>query len=423
MRSRPNPAPRPLALAILLVIGPAVPSPGGEPTLSVEAGRYDRIDTPISVVLPIARPPAAADPDNPTWVLREIRAGEAVPVQVERVEPAGSYRLTWVLPGRLAAGDERTYALEASDGAASPWSFLDGPEGSLELKNRERTVFRYNRRPIGHPNYPEVQRRSAYIHPAFTPTGALVTGDYSKAHPHHRGFFLAYTKTQIGDLHPDFWNIQAGSGKVYCDRLDKPSAGPVAARFTAHHRWEAAGAGVVLRERWDVTAYDVPGSPYWLFDLTATQQATGEPLRLLPYRYGGMAYRGPDSFLPHDALDVLTSAGHHRRDGDQKPARWVDLTGPVADGSPEYAGALIADHPGNVNHPTVARIHPTSLPFFCYVPGHDEEVVIGGGGPTVFRYRILIHDGRPDRDLDERVWRDFAEPPTVRLASRPGREP
>ena len=61
----------------------------------------------------------------------------------------------------------------------------------------------------------------------------------------------------------------------------------------------------------------------------------------------------------------------------------------------------------------MARIHPTTLPFFCYVPAYDKTLTIAVEAPTVFRYRVLIHDGRPDPALDERIWRDFAEPPEV----------
>ena len=56
--------------------------------------------------------------------------------------------------------------------------------------------------------------------------------------------------------------------------------------------------------RW--TSYDIPDSPYWLFDLTSTQQAISHPFEILPYRYGGMAYRGPEPFVK-GKLDVLTS--------------------------------------------------------------------------------------------------------------------
>ena len=74
---------------------------------------------------------------------------------------------------------------------------------------------------------------------------------------------------------------------------------------------------------------------------------------------------------------------------------------------------MIADHPENPHHPTVVRIHPTSLPFFCFVPAHDKPLTIATDRPTVFRYRIMIHDGQPDPALDERIAGDFAEPPAV----------
>src|SRR5262249_16770408 len=139
---------------------------------------------------------------------------------------------------------ERRFRIEPGSLARreGPWSLSDPSAGRIELKNRDRPVFRYNMRPVANEDFPKLPARDAYIHPAYTPSGALITGDFSKAHPHHRGFFLAYTKTQVGDLHPDFWNIQNGTGLIVFDRLESNSTGPVAAQFYARHRWEAKGA-------------------------------------------------------------------------------------------------------------------------------------------------------------------------------------
>lgn len=424
----------PAAILAIAVGFATVESPGAEIwVLTARAGGHDRIDTPARIDLtegPLAATlaKALAATANPKRLrLVELRGGDAdggpVPAQVGARPGEAGVRVTWILSGKTRAGQERRFRLdpEALDDAPGPWSLSDPSTGALELRHRDRHVFRYNVRPVSSPDYGAIQHRSAYIHPAYTPSGALITGDFSKFHPHHRGFFLAYTKTQVGKVHPDFWNIQGGSGKISCDGVDRTSVGPVTASFVARHRWEARGAGLVLRERWEVESYDIPGTPYWLFDLTATQQATGDPLELLPYRYGGMAYRGPEPFVK-GRLDVLTSAGLDRRRADQKPARWVDLTGPVAEGSDRYGGAMILDHPSNVNHPTAARIHPTSLPFFCYVPGHDVKVAIGAKEPAVFRYRVIIHDGHPDAALDDRLWRDFAEPVAVTAAKAGGKD-
>jgi hypothetical protein len=406
-------------------------APPGLVKLTVKAGMYDRGPSLIRFALPEDRlePPARKALENVPIVLMlngkiAKPGGVSEPAswsaQVDR-DPAGnSVLVTFFLTERLRKGEETQFLLNVKGPVpvpASVWTISETKPGALDLKWRERSVFRYNASPVSSPNYGPIQHRDAYIHPAYSPSGALVTGDFSSSHPHHRGFFLAYEKTKSGDLTPDFWNIHLGTGKIYSEGYDKPVFGFLTARFSTKHRWDAkdkaTGKDVtVLRERWDVEAYPPVEENYWLFDVTSTQEAVGRPLELLPYRYGGMAYRGPEPFVK-GTLDVLTSEGLHRRNGDQKPARWIDLTGPIADGSDKYAGAMIADHPSNPHYPNVARIHPTSLPFFCYVPSHDKPLTISDKTPSVFRYRVLIHDGHPDQELDERVARDFAEPPVV----------
>ena len=399
--------------------------------LTIEAGEHDREWTPIRFELaenrfsPEVRKALDAGPVTLSVAYEKPGSSHGMLVQADRFQAGPRVLVTFPLPAPLAKGERARYDLHVGrpvifggDRAIGRlWTLDESTPGTLELKDEQRTVFRYNAAPVSSPNYKEIQNRDAYIHPAYSPSGALITGDFSPSHPHHRGFFLAYERTKTGNLTPDFWNIHVGTGKIYSEGVDGRVAGALTARFSARHRWEAkdkanGSSVVVLRERWDVEAYYIPGAPYWLFDVTSTQQAVDRPLEVLPYRYGGMAYRGPEPFVK-GVLDVLTSEGKHRKDGDQKPARWVDLTGPVADGSGRYAGAMIADHPSNPHFPNVARIHPTTLPFFCFVPAHDKPLTIATGAPTVFRYRVLTHDGHPDPTLDERVARDFAEPPAV----------
>ena len=327
--------------------------------------------------------------------------------------------LTFLLHGLTPRDAERRFQFDPSTArrVESPWRFSDPARGRLDLRHGHRDVFGYNMRPRSNPKYPEIPSRDAYLHPVYTPSGALITGDFTKSHPHHRGIFLAYTKTLIGELVPDFWNYHVGSGKIRFESLEGVTTGPVTATIQASHRWEAVGDGDVMKERWEIEVFDIPESPFWLFDLTSRQRAIVNPIELIPYRYGGMAYRGPEPFY-HGKIDVLTSEGFDRVTGDQKPARWVDLTGPIEEGSDRFGGAMILDHPSNPNHPTVARIHPTTIPFFTYTPGHDTKLTIGTAADTVFRYRIVVHDGHPDMALNDRLWRDFAAPPVVTIARK-----
>ncbi|MDX2036184.1 MAG: PmoA family protein [Isosphaeraceae bacterium] len=402
-----------------LSAGP-VDSPPREVELVLRSGAHERRDAVVHAIVPDAfsaeiRRSLAAGPTALT-----LRSGDrTIIAEARRASDRDGVELVWVHPGTIPAGAEARLTLDTATPAdtRSPWSFRNDPNGGVDLARGERKVFRYNSAPVLEAGWPEIQRRDAYIHPVYTPSGLLATGDFSKFHTHHRGIFLAYAKMKLKDDVVDVWNIHnaKAGGKIHHEKFVGPTAGPVTARFSTRHRWETKEKRPFLDETWDVEVYDVPGSPYWLFDITSTQIARETPVELSPYRYGGMAYRGPEPFVK-GKLDVLTSEGRGRVDGDQKPARWVDLTGPSAEGSNEYLGAMIADHPSNINHPTVARIHPTSLPFFSYVPSHqthNKAFTLAPGEPRRFRYRVLVHDGRPDRDRDERVWRDFAEPVEV----------
>ena len=399
--------------------------------LRVQSGSSVRIGTPIRVAIDtrlLGGDLVAGLSERPMGVrIRELSSvGDPIGMPFEGQLDLGRTEdrldqptLTFLLHGTAEPQSERRFEFDPSSAerVASPWRFSDPAAGRLDLKHGDQSVFRYNMTPVSDSRFPEIPSRDAYLHPAYTPSGALITGDFMTSHPHHRGFFLAYTKTLIGENEPDFWNYQKGSGKIRFEKLDAAITGPVTATIRSSHRWEAAGEADVMKERWEIEIYDVPDSPYWLFDLTSRQRAIEKPIELIPYRYGGMAYRGPEPFY-HGKIDVLTSEGLNRVTGDQKPARWVDMTGPVEEGSSKFGGAMILDHPSNPHHPTVVRIHPTTIPFFTYTPGHDTKLTIGTERDTVFRYRIVIHDGHPDRILNERLWRDFAAPPIVTVVPK-----
>ena len=426
-----------LMIGFLIATGQAGATfPGSDSIpVTIRAGAHDRRDSLVTFAIPAARFDPSVNralQDHPVGLKIFAKESGSDPQPRPTIaegsrSPDGLVRITWFLPRPIKAGEFAHYLIEAGPialDAPAVWrgSLVPGREIAIDHAGG-RPVFRYN---LG-PTTPPVSQwnpylvRDSYIHPAFSPSGALVTGDYSAYHPHHRGFFLAYVDTRWGDLAPDFWNIQSETGRIVAAGGEAPIAGPVTCRFTAQHHWEALRkvgdqvvSEVALREGWDIELYDVPGSPYWLFDLTSTQQAEGHPLEVVPHRYGGMAFRSAEPSV-QGPIDVLTAEGRHRFDGDQKPTRWVDLTGPIAAGSPNYAGATIADHSSNLRYPTVARIHPITLPFFSYVPAHDEPFTIATDHPTRFRYRIMIHDGRPDPALNDRIAADFVDPPVVTL--------
>jgi hypothetical protein len=408
---------------------------GADVRIEASSGETRRIDAVVQATFALkdlglnsdAAEVAALKPGTlGVWSLSPDHAPTNVrPLEAERI--GDSLRLTWVEPGEWPSSERRRWTLAPAPpaGFRSPWSWVTTADGQRELHHATRgLVFRYVAAPITRDGLPLSQKRAAYIHPFLTPSGKTATGDFSPFHTHHRGFFLAYAKTKRGDLQPDFWNIHMGSAKIVAQSdAVVTSAGPVTARLSARHDWQLRDKSrpqtdegeTIADERWAVTVYDIPGQPAWVWDIASTQTPFGQDLTLARHRYGGMAYRGPEPFVK-GTLDVLTSEGADTRaKADQKPARWIDLTGPVADGSSDYVGAVMCDHPSNPRFPNVVRIHPTLLPFFSFVPAHAADMKLAAGEPVTWRYRTMVHDGRPDKSRNEALFADFAAPVEAKL--------
>ena len=94
-------------------------------------------------------------------------------------------------------------------------------------------------------------------------------------------------------------------------------------------------------------------------------------------------------------------------------ARWCDIGG-LGDG--RRAGTVIMNHPGNFRFPLPIRAHPTE-PFFCYAPSQLGDWAIKPGEIYLARYRFVVHDGPPDAVEMNRLWNDYATPPTVTVSA------
>jgi hypothetical protein len=140
---------------------------------------------------------------------------------------------------------------------------------------------------------------------------------------------------------------------------------------------------------------------------------------LLEYRYGGFGFRGAAEWRG-DKAAYLTSEGKTREDGHKTRARWCDTAG-VSDG--EWKGVTHLSHPENFRHPEPMRIWPEfeKEVFFNWAPEQLGEFEMKPGEDHIFRYRLYVHEGKVDVEDTERLWNDYAHPPTVTIeAVRPG---
>lgn len=375
--------------------------------VTVAAGGFDRLGTVVSFPLPDTLPAGVYHLEAP--------GGEHVPLQVE------NDRAWFVLDG-LAAGAERAYRLRAG-AAPSAGVQLTRSERTLSMAVDGRPVLQYwvAPRPLPRPEIDSIYLRGGYLHPVRTPSGRVVTGDYAEGHVHHHGIWAAWTNTAFRGRQPDFWNMGAGTGAVVPMALDATWDGPVQAGFQARHRYvdySASEPVTALHETWTLRTYRETGAdaefPYRMFDLAITQStASASPLTLPTYHYGGAAIRGLDAWDGPDGAQFLTSAGKDRANGNETRARWTYMGGTVEG---QQAGLAMLSHPANFRSPQPVRIHP-EMPYFCFAPSQLGPFSIQPGTPYEMRYRFVTFDGPPDPDALDRLWNDYAYPPTVTVES------
>lgn len=387
--------------ALAVAIG-SVQSRPPDHELVVRAGSHDRRDTLVSFTSAAIKPG-----------LYQLQAdGQSAPLSLQ-VDQGGR---GWFILPELAAGAERRFRVAADTTSSA---------GIVAARAGDSVAFTWNGRPLvdyvgGDGVLPDevkpVFKRGGYLHPVRTPSGRIVTDDYPSDHYHHHGIWFAWTRTTFQGRHPDFWNVNDGTGRVDFTGLDETWSGPVHAGLRARHHYtdmSAPAPTIALREEW-VTRVFAAGhgaaQPYVLFDVDLSQTtATDDPLVLEEYRYGGIGVRGSKESRDLDNAFFLTSEGKGRKDGDTSRGRWCHLGSRVQG---ELAGLAILGHPSNLRAPEPMRLNPTD-PFFCFAPPQLGRFEIRPGAPHVARYRFVVADGAPDPKLLDRVWNDYADPPHV----------
>jgi len=379
--------------------------------LLVSSGDYDRLDTPVSVAARLSDIGLAAEEAaKASFLLIEKGKEGAAPIPAQWDGEGG---LVFVLPGKAPKGTTRTFALQVKPGEAPPKSLaVDLKEGKhIEVSVGGKPVFRYSHGVVAQfPDKASKYDRACYFHPLWAPSGEVITGDFHPDHAHHRGVWFAWSKAEAGPLKANFWEIQDGRGK-FANKSLAPVTGPVFAGFGARNDLVAAEK-VLIRETLSARAYAAP-SGVRLVDLTVRHEAAEGDVVLPKLLYGGLAYRGRDEWNgAQGPVEVLTSEGKTRKDANATRAKWIDYTGRL--GAEGWGGLLAIEHPSNPRFPNGVRVHP-SMAFFSSTLVQSDAYTLKAGEPLVLRYRLVLHDGKPDKALAERLAADFASPPMVAL--------
>ena len=419
--------------------------------ITVEAGKTDRVNTPVSLLLGKVSLPAGdlelrergkdhtiESPNIKTvkWrggkmiVLPNGGTGQvliATPIPFRcQVDPGPPRRLCWVLPGRTPAGKTRTFVLTVAKIATIDAVSITKDEKVLEMSIGKAKVLRYNHAVVPVPKGVNPRyARGAYIHPLWSPDGQALTGSRPGDHYHHLGLWHPWTGSKFEGRKVNFWDLRRGLGTVRFAKFLATASGPVFGSFTAlqeHVVLKAkGGTKVALNDTFSVTAWNLNGwflgkvPDAFLVDFVSTQRcASDSPLELAKYRYGGFGFRGNPQW-GYKNSNYLTSEGKKRKDGHATRARWCIIHGRAKEGP---AGVIFMSHPANHAHPEPMRIWDERPEiFFNFCPIQKAPWTLKPGNDYVFRYRAYAFKGTVTAEDAERLWQDFANPPRATVAT------
>jgi hypothetical protein len=275
--------------------------------------------------------------------------------------------------------------------AASPFEFRAVSPESLQLTENGKPVFVYNHGGILAPGYPETMRRSTYLHPVYAPDGTLLTDDFNKDHPHHRGIFWAWEVITFDGKTGDAWTVK-GIRHKFVRWKTRETAGP-AARLEVENGWYT-GERKFVKEDVEILAHPVADNRRVL-DFTLRFEATDKPVIIVGTPdsrkgYGGFAFRTAPRDGGATNTVIRTEEGVSPRDGILARHRWAEIVG-TFQGKKE--AVRIEDAASNPGYPTNGWLmrHSFALLNVSY-PGL-EPITLQPGKPLVLKYRVILSSG------------------------------
>ncbi|MDP3914211.1 MAG: PmoA family protein [Bacteroidota bacterium] len=388
----------------------------------VSAGNTDRIDCPVSLSIDQFN----YNTDSLKLALFEVKGKTetAVPFQLETASGA---KLWFILNGQTLKNTKRTFILRKM---LSPQMFKSGISAvqnndALNLFSGEKPILSYQIETVNPPKgVSPLFKRSAFLHPVYSPGGEMLTRIQAPDHYHHYGIWNPWTLTFIGKREVDFWNLMKGQGTVRFAGLISQVEGPVYTGFKSlqeHIDFGAVGAdAVAMNELFDVRVWNINNQRY-MFDYASTLNTPLDSgILLAAYRYGGgIGWRATEKWTK-DNSSVLTSEGKTRKDADGSNARWciVDGESGTKEGS---SGILFLSFPANRMHPEPMRVWPMDANggrgdmFFEFCPIRHKDWMIEKGNDYTLKYRLIIFDGKMTAEEAENYWQAFANPPAITI--------
>lgn len=384
--------------------------------LSVNSGDFQRKDCVVTADLSQLQLS-----DNSGVVMKETTNGVSKKVNCQIIREEGeSPKLYWILNGITPAGSTREFVVEktAKDSKRGKMKVED-TQLALVIKKNGDEVMQYNYTITMPPKGVDIAyMRSGYIHPAYSPSGNILTTIQPKDHYHHYGIWNPWTRLEYDGKIYDLWNLKDRKGTVRANKINTIYEGKVCAGYNAsleHIIFTPKGEKKIMDETWNVKTWNTPEGFLWDFE-SGLNPNTSLPVIIKEYRYAGFGWRATEEWTK-DNCEMLTSEGKTRKDIDGTTGRWICLTGECENNG--KSGMLFMSHPENYNHPEPLRIWNEQAnggrgdAFVNFAPTKNKDWNLEAGKKYKLKYRVYAYDGEMTADEANRLWNDFAYPPVV----------
>ncbi|MBO4656282.1 MAG: PmoA family protein [Bacteroidales bacterium] len=406
-------------LILLSLLIPAL-SFGASVNITVNAGKHDRTDCVVTADIS----PLKVKAKNAV-ALFETTNGDEVATPCQVMLDGKKAELFFVLSGNTAAGQVRTFVakkVRAKKGDKKMTAEMDTK--AVVLKKNGKDVLKYNfainQSPEG---VDPIFNRGGYIHPAYTPSGFVLTNIQPADHRHHYGIWNPWTKLMYEGQVYDCWNLVERQGTVRPEAVEALYEGDVFSGFNAslnHIVFTDAGERTAMREIWKVKVYNVGDGYLWDFESELTPGS--KPVTLKEYRYAGLGFRA-NAVWTKENVEMMSSEGRTRQQIDNTTGRWMYANGGTGVGN-NVAGLLYMCHPDDYNYPEPIRIWNEQQNmgrgdvYMNFVPTKNMDWKLKAKHTYTLKYRFYAYDGMMTPTKAEKIWRDFGEPPIVKVSKK-----
>ncbi|MGO8749321.1 MAG: DUF6807 family protein [Thermoguttaceae bacterium] len=276
-------------------------------------------------------------------------------------------------------------------GGPSPFAFREISPTGLELSENGKPVYVYNFGMVLAVGFPEAMKRSSYLHPVYAPDGTLITDDFNRDHPHHRGISWMWPEVSVDGKKGDVWMVQRFKQRFVAWKARETDGSQ--ARLGVENGWYD-GDRKFVKEEVEILAHAVQNNKR-ILDFTLRFEAVDRPVDIAgtpdgKKGFGGFCFR----FAPRDGGSaqtvIRTDKGISKKDGVLSRHPWAEISG-TFHGKAE--AGRIDDDPANPGFPNNGWLMRHGFGFLNVSYPGLKPITLEPGKPLLLKYRVTLFSG------------------------------